>query len=1103
MKKRIFLSILISLLSLFIFSVCGNAVQINAATDPNTSHIEQLFSNDTSGKIAIDKTVEYNQNEYINNLQYGISDFSVTLSAIGQDFIQNITESEEQQYHPDIMFVVDVSGSMKDNMAGSQTNRIQSTVQALNLAINSLVAQDPETRWGVISFGNNYYTNTQRAVGTYRLGLLTRNYNTPAGLYLPIHKYTSTNGTYFSYNNNQISTVQLRDENSTRYNSTSYTVNRDGTYTQAGLYGAYKAFQQVQDTTNRYPVVILITDGIPTIVDEDIWPVDDYPGISDTQYNFNQFNNRHITGHGYTNETNEEFFGLAIETAIRLKKELTQLYEKQALYITIGPGVDYLVGKMFLNPSNEHLAEAANDNTIHEEAGSCTPAKLKQWLETHSTEEEYHILTDLSDFSLASNFSLAEYTQAMTEMTSKVFEQHFSPFENEDSFTTIIDNIKDMALKGTPKLSFYSEIFDPISINGNEYEYIHGIKVKITENNLIWTIPNQIVPLFKTNNFTNIQPIRLIYVVGLTELNEFKTYYTNDFANSNFTINEENPYYKNFTTQINNKEQNLTNTEEYVNQIIKTNNDITIDLGNNGLIEFLADPKSRSYVLDYGLQLQHPGVIEDNIETSLIGIAQDENAYSIGTELEGTYGTISVDSANNNIIYSLNTLNFTDIDSYYLMYDITQVYDLPAHLLTYLELNYIPATFIYYEDNFSKITYTNSNNPIDEYGIWKEIDSADETLFQNADLVNNKNSNIYGYDQAYDNCMLHSNGSTHYVEVCEGMGPDWPFIEFDFTGIGFDIISTTDNLSGVLLITITDDDGNVEHKYIVDNYYGCIYEGEEYVPYPNIEKCLYQIPVIKCSNLEYKHHNVLVRPIFTKIFNHYSVDENGLKYSRLYFDAVRIYTPSMTENSINYYILDNENQPYFEEVKNNLIANKNLTEEYTEGMIFIDGKGAIASSTLMDNVEANPNNEIYLVQNQMITFRLQSKAIPNQTALGLKVASGDNTTKVKVYYGSMEQELNLNTSTDMYYAFDELGWVEENGMYVSDTIIIKNTSNSVLSLTNIKTTGADTSIITNNAMYDYAINRIKEPEEQQQSLSRFQEFILRLINFFKMMFNFL
>ena len=211
----------------------------------------------------------------------------------------------------------------------------------------------------------------------------------------------------------------------------------------------------------------------------------------------------------------------------------------------------------------------------------------------------------------------------------------------------------------------------------------------------------------------------------------------------------------------------------------------------------------------------------------------------------------------------------------------------------------------------------------------------------------------------------------------------------------------------------------------------------------------------------------------------------------------------MTENSINYYILDNENQPYFKEVKNNLIANKNLTEEYTEGMIFIDGKGAIASSTLMDNIEANPNNEIYLVQNQMIAFRLQSEAIPNQTALGLKVASGDNITKVKVYYGSMEQELNLNTSTDMYYAFDELEWIEENGIYVSDTIIIKNTSNSVLSLTNIKTTGADTSIITNNSMYDFAINRTKEPEEQQQSLNRFQEFILKLINFFKKIFNFL
>lgn len=1102
MNKK-FLIILLSIFTFLTLSIGAYAVSINSTVDLNTSHIEQLFSDDTSGKIEIDKTVEYNQNEYINNLQYGISDFSITLSAIGQDFIQNVTELEEHQYHPDIMFIVDVSGSMKDPMTGSNVNRIQSTVQALNLAINSLVEQDPETRWGVISFGNNYYTNTQRAVGTYRLGFLTRNYNAPAGLYLPIHKYSSTNNTYFSYNNNQISTVQLRDENSTRYNSTSYTVNRDGTYTQAGLYGAYKAFQQVQDTENRYPVVILITDGIPTIVDEDIWPVDDYPGISDTQYNATQFNNRHIVGHGYTNETNEEFFGLAIETAIRLKKELTQLYGKQALYITIGPGVDYLVGKMFLNPSNEHLAEAANDNTIHEEAGSCTPAKLKQWLETHSTEEEYHILTDLSDFSLASNFSLAEYTQAMTEMTSKVFEQHFSPFEDENSFTIINDNIKDMIIKGAPKLSFYGEIFDPISINGNEYEYIHGIKVKIIGDNLIWTIPNQVVPLFKTNSFTNTQPIRLIYVVGLTELNEFKTYYTNDFANGNFTISEANPYYENFTTQTTNKEQNLTNTEEYVNQIIKTNNNITVDLGNNGLIEFLADPKSRSYVLDYGLQLQHPGVIENNLETSLIGIAQNENVYSVGTELNGAYGTISVDSANNNIIYSLNTLNFTDIDSYYLMYNITQVYDLPSHLLSYLELNYVPATFIYYEDNFNGITYVNSTSDIGQYGEWKVMNSSNEIFFQNADLVNDANSNIYGYDQAYDNCMLYSNGSIHYIDVCEGMGPNWPSIKFDFTGIGFDIISTTDNLSGVLLINITDDNGKVEHNYIVDNYYGCVYEGEEYIPYPDIQNCLYQIPVIKCTDLEYQHHNVTIRPIFTSLFNHFLVDENGLKYYRLYFDAIRIYTPSITENSINYYILDNENQPYFEEVKNNLIANNNLTESYTEGMIFIDGKGEIASSELMNNIEANPNNEIYLTKNQMIAFRLQSINIPNQTALGLKVASGENNTGVKIYYGIVTQELNLNSSTDMYYAIDNLNWVEENGSYLSDIIIIKNTSDSILSLTNIKTTGVDTTIITNNIMYEYAINRSKDPEVQQQTINRFQKFILQILNLFKRLFSFL
>ena len=65
MKKKIVLSFLLSFLSVFIFIIGVNAIDINTAVDPNTSHIEQFFSDETSGKIAVDKTVEYNQNEYI------------------------------------------------------------------------------------------------------------------------------------------------------------------------------------------------------------------------------------------------------------------------------------------------------------------------------------------------------------------------------------------------------------------------------------------------------------------------------------------------------------------------------------------------------------------------------------------------------------------------------------------------------------------------------------------------------------------------------------------------------------------------------------------------------------------------------------------------------------------------------------------------------------------------------------------------------------------------------------------------------------------------------------------------------------------------------
>lgn len=40
MNKKIVLSFLLSLLSIFIFAIGANAIDINAITDSNTSHIE-------------------------------------------------------------------------------------------------------------------------------------------------------------------------------------------------------------------------------------------------------------------------------------------------------------------------------------------------------------------------------------------------------------------------------------------------------------------------------------------------------------------------------------------------------------------------------------------------------------------------------------------------------------------------------------------------------------------------------------------------------------------------------------------------------------------------------------------------------------------------------------------------------------------------------------------------------------------------------------------------------------------------------------------------------------------------------------------------------
>ena len=54
------------------------------------------------------------------------------------------------------------------------------------------------------------------------------------------------------------------------------------------------------------------------------------------------------------------------------------------------------------------------------------------------------------------------------------------------------------------------------------------------------------------------------------------------------------------------------------------------------------------------------------------------------------------------------------------------------------------------------------------------------------------------------------------------------------------------------------------------------------------KETLYQIPVIKITDLEYGYYSVVITPTFTSGFGHSSVAADGTNYYRVYLDAIKI-----------------------------------------------------------------------------------------------------------------------------------------------------------------------------------------------------------------------
>lgn len=519
---------------------------------------------------------------------------------------------------------------------------------------------------------------------------------------------------------------------------------------------------------------------------------------------------------------------------------------------------------------------------------------------------------------------------------------------------------------------------------------------------------------------------------------------------------------------------------------------LTVVNKSNGDIQKLSPD---SVVIDYGIPVKISVVANDYVKDT-----GNLNAISAsvtdGTELNNTaysesrlvnpsqtvqlvHGTAQI--SGNQIIYQLNdmTINKEEV-LYYEFLDSDGNY-------YYTTVTVIPATNIYYEDSF--ITFKDN-------GDYKWVTEGEPYTgkFQAEDrpgtfsLSEYDANNPYGSDSAYnDSSVTYSMGSVKSATVDAGSLGKEPTAEFTFCGTGFDLFSVTNAESGAMLVAVYNESGTRVKNYVVHTYYGYSYDEEEGKFLPNLESTdgLYQVPVIRARDFDYGTYKVVITPKYGKTFD-MNYDENATDNSyKLYVDSVRIYDPAGKQpdpNSVvgEAYIQDHEYFPQYMEIRDNIISAETFYDstaeldetQYTTGAVFIDGISSVDGNGISDKfLESGPNNEVYLAKGQAIAFHLTSnRAIEpgGSLALGMKVVGGATDGKLICMNSN---ELSPNTITicgghEMFRSLDScVEWELTDGTYKTKyPIILINSSDCIISLTNLKWAYATTEDEANNGL---------------------------------------
>ena len=438
------------------------------------------------------------------------------------------------------------------------------------------------------------------------------------------------------------------------------------------------------------------------------------------------------------------------------------------------------------------------------------------------------------------------------------------------------------------------------------------------------------------------------------------------------------------------------------------------------------------YVVDFGLPVVIPVSAFDVEDFETVNTISFSGTDTKKVERDGSYGHGSINTTTGDVTYTLQKPLDTKIPIpvYFTFAGNAQVVVRNVYVM--------PASNVYYEDSFVTFnpgSYGDNNTLIN----WTTVKSGATEKEATQKLSELGSGDIYGFDKAYEGSTEFSMGSAQKVTVSSEMsGATWPTATFTFKGTGFDIISLTDNTSGSIFVDVyqgKDTSGGIFESYAVNNYFGYKKVGDTWEVSKNHDGSnpLYQIPVMKVTDLDYGDYTVVVTVFYDPngVFN-----STGDTQCSFWFDAVRIYNP-MGEN-VSDYTKDKEGYPQCIKLRTEIGKS---TELAGSGALFIDGA---KEATVEQYKNFGPNNEVYLANGQAISFKLPANTNIATVQIGAKSPNATKDAPAVMNISGNDVETKIATATEMYYNVSYSG--------TEKLVTITNNGDAILSLTNIKIT---------------------------------------------------